>query len=105
MLNKYTKGFSIITYFSLEQIIQRLKNSGQKKPWWNNNYQKAVTNIWQLQKYQEINILIGIIDINLSIKLEKAQNQLQKIVKRAKQKYYKKMLKKLDHKNIFWVIK
>lgn len=89
-LDKCAEVLSTAIHSSLEQTTQRSKNSGQGEPWWNDNCQKAVKDIWQLQKHQATNDSAGIVDFNAPITLKRAQNQLRKAIKGAKQEYYKK---------------
>ncbi len=55
----------------------------------------------QTQKYQTFDRAAGIEDPNPSAVLKDVKSNLWKTVKKAKQKYYRKVIDGLDHQNIF----
>ena len=59
----------------------------------------------QTRKYQTFDRVAGIEDPNASAVLKDVKSNLRKIVKKAKQKYYRKVRDDLDNQNIFQGVK
>lgn len=77
----------------------------KRKSWQDEQYRTFFQKICQTQKYQTSDRVAGIKDPNASIVLKDIKSNLQKTVKKVKQKYYRKVIDGLDHQNIFQAIK
>ncbi len=73
--------------------------------WWDEEYQISLQKIRQTQKYQTFDGVAGIEDPNASAVLKDVKSNLRKTVKKAKQKYYRKVIDGLDDQDIFQSVK
>ncbi len=79
--------------------------SGKRQPWCDKECRNSLQKMRQTQKYQTFDRAAGIEDPNANAVLKYIKSNLQKTVKKAKQKYYRKVIDGLDHQNIFQAVK
>ena len=79
--------------------------SRKGEPWWDEECRTFLQKMRQRQKYQTFDRAVGIEDPNANVVLKDVKSNLRKTVKKAKQKYYRKVIDGLDHQNIFPVVK
>lgn len=105
MLDKSTEAISKAIYISFKLSTERLKMSGKKKPWQNENYWTCLQKIRKTQKYLALDKVASIINPNTDAILQSIKANLRKIIKTANQKYYQKIINGcLDYQKIFQAV-
>lgn len=104
-LDKSAKIITTAIFSSLELSTQKSSLSRKGEPWWDEECRTSLQKMCQTQKYQTFDRVAGIVDLNASAVLKNIRSNLRKTVKKAKQKYYRKVIDGLDHQNIFQAVK
>ena len=105
-LDKCAEKIFACIYTNLESLpTLQSKNSRQCEPWWDNNCRDAVRDMQQIQQHQALDASLSINNPTVFLVLSQARTKLQKTVKKAKREYYQKIIRELDHKSIFCVVK
>lgn len=101
ILDHFAQKVNMAIYSSFELLIEKTKNSKKGEAWSNDDCRKALIAIYCIQKHKFLDFAAKIENLNAVKVLKDVRIKLYKMVKKAKQKYYQKVIDKLDHKNIF----
>ncbi len=104
-LDKNAKMITIAIFPSLKLSKQKSSMSKKGESWWNEDCRTSLQKMRQTQKYQTSDTTAGIEDSSASAVLKNVKSNLWKTVKKAKQKYYQKVIDGLDHQNVFQAVK
>ncbi len=96
-LDGSAEAITAAIYSRLELSTQKTKASKNGEPWWNEECRMSLRAVRQTQKYQAFDRAAGIEDLNAKAVLRETRLMLRKVVKGAKQKYYQKLIDRLDH--------